>query len=112
MMARSRERIIVDIPVTVTSVLDSMHATIVDLSEDGALMTANRLPTGNRLMIDFEGQSVFATVIWAELDRMGVLFPFPLSEGPLYTALETARATRGMFMPTMTRVVFGRRAIR
>ena len=112
MKARNRERISVDIPVTVISVLDSVPATIVDLSEEGALITAERLPRGNRVMIEIDGQSVFATVIWAEPDRMGVRFPFALSEGPLYVALEMARATAGLFPPTMARPVFGRRAVR
>jgi hypothetical protein len=112
MKARSRERIRVDIAITVISVLDSVSATIVDLSEDGALLTVDRMPRGNRIMIDIDGQSVFATVIWTEPDRMGVRFPFSLTEGPLYAALQTVRAMRNMPAPALTpRGAFGRRSI-
>jgi hypothetical protein len=113
-MPRNRERIAVEIPVTITTVLDSTPATIVDLTEDGALVMGATMPTGAQIMLDVNGYSVFGKVIWSEVDRIGIRFPFALCDGPLHDALEVARATRGL--PPLPRQVaaargsFGRRS--
>lgn len=104
---RNRERIVVDIPVTVTTVLDSLEASIVDLTEYGAQVVGAGLPAGKSFMLDYEGYSVFATVRWSEIDRMGVRFQFPLADGPLFEALELARTAHRM--PTSRAASFGRR---
>ncbi|CAN5375867.1 hypothetical protein BH10PSE12_BH10PSE12_30650 [soil metagenome] len=94
-MPRSRERITVDIPVTVTTVLDSTPATIVNLTEDGALVMGVSMPAGAQVMLDVNGHSVFGEVTWSEVDRIGIRFPFVLREGPLHDALDTARSAQG-----------------
>jgi hypothetical protein len=91
---RARERIVVDIPIVVTTVLDSLEGTIVDLSEGGAQVVGCALPARSQCQIDLEGYTVFGTVQWSEEDRMGIRFPYLLSEGPLYERLEMARAAR------------------
>ena len=93
-IARKQHRIAVDIAVNVITVLDSCEGTIVDLTEFGAQITGTSLPKGKQFQIDFEGHTVFATVMWSEVDRMGVRFPFELHEGPLFDALEAARHPR------------------
>ena len=47
---RSRERIAVDIAITITTVLDSLDGTIVDLSEGGAQVVGCTLPTGSQCL--------------------------------------------------------------
>ena len=89
---RSRQRILVEISVVVTTVLDSLEGTIVDLSEGGAQIRGCSVPVRSQCQIDFEGQIIFGTVQWSEHDRMGVRFPYELVEGPLFDRLEMARA--------------------
>lgn len=89
---RSRERISVDIPIIVTTVLDSMDGVIVDLSEGGAQVVGCSLPARSQCQIDLDGYIVFGTVRWSEEDRMGIRFPYELSDGPLLERLEMARA--------------------
>jgi hypothetical protein len=88
---RSRERIAVDIPVVVTTVLDSLEGTIVDLTEGGAQIVGCGLPPRTQCQIDVDGYTVFGTVQWSEDDRMGIRFPYPLTDGPLFQRLEMAR---------------------
>ncbi|MEJ7925944.1 PilZ domain-containing protein [Sphingobium sp. AN641] len=93
---RSRERIVVDIPVVVTTVLDSLEGRIVDLSEGGAQILGCSLPPKMQCQIDLDGHIVFGTVRWSEVDRMGIRFPFEMNDGPLFELLEAARlAQRG-----------------
>ncbi len=114
---RQKERVRVDVPVTITTVLESREAIIIDLTENGAQVVCEPLPPGTRFMLDCEGHSAFATVRWAEEDRMGVRFSFTLQDGPLYEALLAARADRNAPPPAMFRAAtplpkggFGRRA--
>lgn len=94
MQPRSRHRITVDIPVIVTTVLDSLEGTIVDLSEGGAQIAGCGLPVRSQCQIDYDGHVVFATVQWSEEDRMGIRFPYELVDGPLFDRLEIARSAR------------------
>lgn len=89
---RSRERIIVDIPIVITTVLDCMEGTIVDLSEGGAQVVGCSLPPKTQCQLDMDGHIVFGTVRWSEIDRMGIRFPYELHDGPLMERLEMARA--------------------
>ena len=84
----------VDIPVTVTTVLDSMGATIADLTEQGALLKGCTLEAGARVQIDYLGQTIYAQCRWAEVDRTGVQFVYPLADGPLFEQLLTTRTGR------------------
>lgn len=114
---RSRERIAVDIPVVVTTVLDSLEGAIVDLTEGGAQIVGCALPPRTQCQIDLDGYTVFGTVQWAEHDRMGIRFPYPLTDGPLFERLEMARAPRtappamqSRPVPAPTMGGFGRRS--
>ena len=49
------------------------------------------MPARSRCEIHYGGQVVYAIVMWSEFDRMGVRFPYELSHGPLFNALERAR---------------------
>lgn len=89
---RTRERIVVEIAIVVTTVLDSLEGMIVDLSEGGAQVVGCTLPAGSSCQIDLDGHITFGTVRWSEEDRMGIRFPYDLNDGPLYDQLELARA--------------------
>ncbi|HAF42081.1 MAG TPA: PilZ domain-containing protein [Sphingobium sp.] len=113
---RSRERVSVDIPIVVTTVLDSLEGTIIDLSEGGAQVVGCSLPAGSSCQIDLDGFITFGTVRWSEEDRMGIRFPYELSDGPLFDRLELARAakrTPAAFQPRIQAMMggggFGRR---
>ncbi|MET0370346.1 MAG: PilZ domain-containing protein [Sphingobium sp.] len=93
---RNHERIVVEIPIVVTTVLDSLEGIIVDLSEGGAQIVGCSLPPRSQCQIDLDGHSVFGTVRWSEVDRMGIRFPYELNDGPLYEALEMARTSHRM----------------
>ncbi len=88
--AHQRGRIDVEIPITVTTVLDSLEASIADLSERGAQITGCSVAAGTRFQIDYMGQTIFAQCRWAEIDRMGVQFLYPLVDGPLFERLMIA----------------------
>lgn len=88
---RSRERFIVDIPIVITTVLENMEGVIVDLSEGGAQIIGCSLPPRTQCQIDLDGYVVFGAVRWSEEDRMGIRFPFPMTEGPLFDMLENTK---------------------
>lgn len=90
---RRKARIAVHIPVTITTVLETSDAEIVDLTEYGALISGPAPRKGSQFQIDYEGQTVFGFVIWEEGDRFGARFPFTLHDGPLFRRLEQARIT-------------------
>ena len=94
---RLSRRIEIDIPVTVTTVLASVDASITDLTEHGAQIHGCSAPEGTRIQIDYLEQTIFAISRWTEVDRMGVRFLFPLAEGQLYERLMLGRATRMSF---------------
>lgn len=88
---RDNERVPTDVPVMVTTIMASVPATIVNLHEQGALINGASAPAGMRMQVEYEGQTVFATVAWNEPDRCGVRFPLGLHDGPLHRALVSAR---------------------
>ncbi|BAK65364.1 hypothetical protein SLG_06890 [Sphingobium sp. SYK-6] len=89
-----QRRIGVEIPVTITTVLDSLEAAIADMTEHGAQVIGCTLPAGTRFQIEYMGQTLYAQCRWAEVDRMGVKFSFPLTDGPLHERLMLARASQ------------------
>ena len=91
-MERQYKRMGVEIPVTVTTVLESFDVSLVDLSEGGALVTGCAVPEGTRFQIEYMGQTLYAQCRWSEIDRMGIKFLFPLVDGPLHERLQVARA--------------------
>lgn len=113
---RRQNRIATDLPVTLVSVLDSRDGRIIDLSEGGAQITGASFPKDTRFQIDYRDQTIYARVMWDEVDRMGVRFEFPLSDGPLRDAMretqlaaQPVRAFVGGIRP-MGQTGFGRRA--
>lgn len=113
--ARRHIRTSVAIDVTVNGVLNHVEGRICDLSEGGARIDGATLPERTRCEIHYAGQTVYAVVMWAEYDRMGVRFPYELTNGPLHRALERARgmasiAPGQMFLANRP-MGFGRRGL-
>lgn len=88
---RVHKRTAVSIDITVNGVLNHVDGRITDLSEGGARVDGVSLPTRSRCEIHYGGAVVYAVVMWSEYDRMGVRFPYELTHGPLFNALERAR---------------------
>lgn len=87
---RRRERISVDISVTLVTVLESTEASICDLSREGAQIIGAAFPAGTKFQIEYLDQTLYAQCRWSEVDRMGVRFQFDLVDGPLYDLLALA----------------------
>jgi len=93
---RRPERISVDIPVVITTILSSSDAILANLTEGGALVSGASLPKGMQVQIEYEEQTVYGIVAWSEQDRCGVRFAYSLQDGPLHTMLTQARMLRDM----------------
>ncbi|NJS15204.1 MAG: PilZ domain-containing protein [Sphingopyxis sp.] len=91
-LPRFHARTAVSVDVTIVGVLDRFDARIADLSEGGALIIGGSVPARGRCEIHYGGHIVYATVMWSEPDRMGVRFPFNLTDGPLHQRLVIARS--------------------
>jgi hypothetical protein len=113
---RKQNRIATDLPVTLVSVLDSREGRIIDLSEGGAQIMGASFPKDARFQIDYRDQTIYARVMWDEVDRMGVRFEFPLSSGPLADAMRGAQISAQPTRPFVGglrpagQIGFGRRA--
>ncbi|WP_432767617.1 MAG: PilZ domain-containing protein [Sphingopyxis sp.] len=92
-LPRAHRRTPTDIDVIVNGVLNQVEGRLTDLSEGGARIDGVSMPERSRCEIHYGGQTVYAVVMWAEFDRMGVRFPYELTHGPLHQALERARNT-------------------
>lgn len=90
-IARSHTRAPVSIDIMVNGVLNLVEGRITDLSEGGAQIVGASLPTRSRCEVHYAGEIVYAIVMWSEIDRMGVRFPYELTHGPLFNALNRAR---------------------
>lgn len=101
---RSYERFSVDIPIIVTTVLDSLEGTIVDLSEGGAQVVGCTLAPRTQCQLDLDGHIVFGTVRWSEIDRMGIRFPYKLKDGPLYDMLKAVRDSKAVPLAFQPRI--------
>jgi len=88
---RRQIRVPVDLTVTLVSVLDTREGRIIDLSEGGAQISGASFPAGTRFQIDYRDQTIYARVMWDEVDRMGVRFEYRLTSGPLLDAMQTAQ---------------------
>jgi hypothetical protein len=113
-LPRFHQRTDVSIDVRIFGILDSFDGRIADLSEGGALVTGGTLPARSRCEIHYGGQVVYATVMWAEPDRIGLRFPFELRDGPLHQRLVIARShLQPRAAPALARPVggFGRRGL-
>ena len=113
---RQHARTAVSLDVVVNGVLNMVEGRITDLSEGGARIEGGViLPVRSRCEIHYGGQTVYAVVMWAEVDRMGLRFPYELVDGPLYNALDRARdvlpSEPAQIFRTMRPVSFGRRGL-
>jgi len=112
---RGHKRTAVSIDVTVNGVLNFVDGRITDLSEGGARIDGASMPTRSRCEIHYGGQVTYAVVMWSEFDRMGVRFPYELTHGPLYNALETIRSAStiepAQIFQAARPVTFGRRGL-
>lgn len=113
---RQHARTAVSLDVVVNGVLNMVEGRITDLSEGGARIEGGViLPVRSRCEIHYGGQTVYAVVMWTEVDRMGVRFPYELVDGPLYNALDRARdvlpSEPAQIFRTMRPVSFGRRGL-
>lgn len=88
---RRQARTAVALEVTVNGVLNFVDGQVTDLSEGGARIDGASMPARSRCEIHYGGQVTYAVVMWCEVDRMGVRFPYELTHGPLYNALKRAR---------------------
>ena len=88
---RRQARTAVSLEVTVNGVLNFVDGQISDLSEGGARIDGASMPARSRCEIHYGGGVTYAVVMWSEVDRMGVRFPYELTHGPLYNALQRAR---------------------
>lgn len=113
--ARSHDRTPVSIEVMVNGVLNFVDGQIADLSEGGARIDGASMPARSRCEIHYAGEVTYAVVMWSEFDRMGVRFPYELTHGALYNALQGARRTKVTEAPppflNQRGAVFGRRGL-
>ena len=71
--------------------VESRRSMLVDISRHGAKIEIDRpFAPGDAIVIEYDGEPVTASVTWVEVDRMGVRFAEPLTEGPLLDALNAA----------------------
>ncbi|WP_235535682.1 PilZ domain-containing protein, partial [Sphingopyxis sp. Root1497] len=69
---RQHARTAVSLDVVVNGVLNMVEGRITDLSEGGARIEGGViLPVRSRCEIHYGGQTVYAVVMWTEVDRMG-----------------------------------------
>ncbi|MBK6413751.1 PilZ domain-containing protein [Sphingopyxis sp.] len=112
---RRQTRTPVALEVTVNGVLNFVEGHITDLSEGGARIDGASMPARSRCEIHFGGDVTYAVVMWSEVDRMGVRFPYELTHGPLYNALKRAQNAvmidPAQIFLTNRAPVFGRRGL-
>lgn len=114
-LPRRQIRTPVALDVTVNGVLNFVEGQITDLSEGGARIEGASMPARSRCEIHYAGDVTYAVVMWSEVDRMGVRFPYELTHGPLHNALMRARGAMTIdpaqvFMSNRP-VTFGRRGL-
>lgn len=114
-LPRRQTRTPVALDVTVNGVLNFVEGQITDLSEGGARIEGASMPARSRCEIHYAGGVTYAVVMWSEVDRMGVRFPYELTHGPLYNALKRARNTMtidpAQIFLSNRAPVFGRRGL-
>ncbi len=88
---RTQQRFETDLSVSMVTVLEMKEGRIIDLSSGGAQIVGASFPQGTRFQIDFNDQTIYARVMWDEVDRMGVRFEYPISSGPLHDIMSKTR---------------------
>jgi hypothetical protein len=114
-LPRRQTRTPVALEVTVNGVLNFVEGQITDLSEGGARIEGASMPARSRCEVHYAGDVTYAVVMWSEVDRMGVRFPYELTHGPLYNALKRARNAMtidpAQIFLSNRALVFGRRGL-
>lgn len=110
--ARVSQRFECDIEVGACTILENRPARVVDVSAGGAQVRMDDpYEPGSRIHLDVEGDFVWATVQWAEVDRMGIKFVAQLQTSHRLMRIieDQRRRTAAIAKPVMARG-FGRRA--
>lgn len=113
--ARISERFACDIAVMACTTLETRAARIVDLSTHGAKVHSEEpYEPGTLVHLDLEGDLVWGTVQWSEIDRMGIKFSAPLASGHRLARLMEDMRRRSVLRQTIVGAApvrgFGRRA--
>ena len=112
---RNHKRTPVSIDVMVNGVLNFVDGQITDLSEGGARIDGVSMPARSRCEVHYAGEVTYAVVMWSEHDRMGIRFPYELTHGALYKALQSTRSANDNGMApvflSQRAPVFGRRGL-
>ena len=83
------------------------EARIIDLSPGGAkVQMTEPFARGTRIHLDVEADFYWGTVMWDEVDRIGVRFHTPIRSGALHRILQELQAPPP---PIRRAVAFGRR---
>ena len=83
------------------------EARIIDLSPGGArVQIAEPFPRGTRIHLDVDADFYWGTVMWDEVDRMGLRFHTPIRSGALHRILQELQAPPP---PLRRAITFGRR---
>ena len=78
---RSASRQSAPLIATVSTVLQTHRATLVDISSTGARLVGSELPNpGEHFMLRIEATQAFAIVMWSHEDQRGVRFETPLAD--------------------------------
>jgi len=111
---RQAERIPCTIEIAACTAVSSRVGRIVDLTRFGAqIRMSEPYEARARIFLELDGDYTWATVVWSEVDRIGVRFEAPLSSGSLHQRFETLRSKRTNPRPVhaaMPHRMFGRKA--
>lgn len=112
-IARNTERIECNISANICTTINSRPGRIVDVSEHGAQIRMEEpYHEGDKIHVDVEGHYTWAIVKWTEVDRLGVKFTTPMTDGsPIHAVIADHRRRRNLTSnQTRTTPIFGRRA--
>lgn len=100
MIKRLAARLSCNIETQACTPIETVPACIVDISRLGAQLRLERpYPKGTRIHLDVEGHYYWGTVMWDEVDRVGLRFRNPIDAGPLDEALKRLQAPRAVPSP-------------
>jgi hypothetical protein len=94
---RHAERESVPLIAVFTTRTRSHSAVVADLSNTGARLRGSDLPApGEDIIVNVEGLSAFATVIWSRLGFCGIAFEACLTQPQIWSLEQQARTARGL----------------
>ena len=107
MAQRVSPRIRCSIDALACTTIIAREARIIDLSPGGAkVQIAEPFQRGMRIHLDIQADFYWGTVMWDEVDRMGLRFHTPIRSGALHRILQELQAPPP---PIRRQVAFGRR---